>query len=130
VVNHDLTDFSDFFTTFAHLGGAEIPRGVTLDGHSFAPQIKGEKGSAREWVYVELNGNSYARNARYKLTNHGEMFDMAEAPFKELSVPFDTTDVAAIAARKRLQEILDQHPAAPGIQIKPGKKQKLPPQEK
>ena len=114
-INHDLTDFSDFFTTFAELGGAPLPTGVTLDGHSFAAQIKGEQGQPREWVYVELDGNSYVRNARYKLTNHGKLFDMTEAPFKEIPVPSDTETAAAIAARKRLQEILDQHPTAPGI---------------
>ena len=112
-MNRDLTDFSDFFTTFAELGGAALPEGVTLDGHSFAPQIKGEKGQPREWVYVELNGKSYVRNARWKLTNGGQLFDLKDAPFTEMFVPADTTDADAIAARKRLQEILDQHPAAP-----------------
>src|SRR6266446_2737615 len=49
-VNHDLIDFSDFFSTFAQLGGATLPAGVTLDSRSFAQQIKGEKGTPREWV--------------------------------------------------------------------------------
>jgi len=112
-VNRDLTDFSDFFTTFAALGGAKLPEGVKLDGHSFVPQLKGLKGDPREWVYVELNGKSYVRNARFKLTNGGELFDMQEAPFNEILIPRDTTDADALAARRRLQEILDQHPAAP-----------------
>jgi len=113
-VNDDLTDFSDFFATFAELSGAALPAGVTLDSRSFAPQIKGQKGSPREWVYVELNGNAYVRDARYKLTNHGALFDMKEAPFDEIPVPSDTSLPDAIAARKRLQAVLDQHPAAPG----------------
>ena len=71
-VNHDLIDFSDFFATFAELAGAKLPEGVTLDSHSFAPQIRGEKGTPRDWVYVELNGKSYVRDARFKLTNGGE----------------------------------------------------------
>ena len=112
-VSHDLIDFSDFFATFAELGGAELPKGVTLDSHSFAAQIKGEKGAPREWVYVELNGRSYVRNDRFKLTNKGNLFDLSEAPYKEILVASDTTDPAAIAARKHLQVILDQHPAAP-----------------
>ncbi|MCX7006257.1 MAG: sulfatase-like hydrolase/transferase, partial [Kiritimatiellaeota bacterium] len=58
-LNHDLTDFSDYFATFAELGGAPLPPGVTLDSHSFAAQIKGQKGDPREWIYVELNGKSY-----------------------------------------------------------------------
>lgn len=113
-VNHNLTDFSDFFATFVELGGAQLPEGVTLDSHSFAAQIKGEKGTPRDWVYVELNGKSYARDARFKLTNGGELFDLSEAPFKEILVPKDTTDSAAVAARKNLQAVLDEHPARPG----------------
>jgi len=111
-VCNDLVDFSDFFATFAELGGAKLPDGVTLDSHSFAAQIKGEKGTPREWVYVELNGKSYARNARYKLTNGGELYDLSEAPFKEISVPRETTDADAAAARKQLQAVLDEHATA------------------
>lgn len=112
-VSKDLTDFSDFFGTFAELGGAKLPEGVTIDSHSFAAQIKGETGTPRDWIYVELSGRSYVRDARYKLTNKGELFDLTEAPFKEIPVSQDTKDAGAIAARKHLQEILDQHPTAP-----------------
>jgi len=112
-VRKDLIDFSDFFSTCTDLGGAKLPAGVTLDSHSFAAQIKGGPGTPREWVYVELNGKSYVRNARYKLNNRGELFDLNEAPFKEIPVAKDTADPAALAARKSLQEILDQHPTAP-----------------
>ena len=105
-VSQDLTDFSDFFPTFAELAGAELPEGVTLDGRSLAPQLKGQPGQPREWVYVELNGKRYVRTARWKLTGTGELFDMKEAPFKEIAVPADTTDAEAVATRKHLQEIL------------------------
>ncbi len=125
-VSKNLTDFSDFFATCAELGGAKLPDGVTLDSHSFAQQIKGEKGTPRNWIYVELNGKSYVRDARYKLTNKGELFDLIEAPFKEIPVPKDTTDAAAIAARKSLQEVLDQHSTSPanGVDKKAKKKAK------
>ena len=66
-------------------------------------------------MYVEHNGKSYVRNVRFKLTNDGELFDLKDAPFSEIPVPKDSTEVEAVAARKRLQEILDRHPAAPGI---------------
>jgi arylsulfatase A len=112
-VNRDLIDFSDFFATFAELGGAPLPEGVKLDSHSFAAQIKGEKGKPRDWVYVELNGKSYVRDARFKLTNHGEFFDLSEAPYREIAVASDTTDAAALGARKNLQAVLAQLPTAP-----------------
>jgi len=113
-VNRDLIDFSDFFATFAEVGGAKLPGGVTLDSHSFASQIKGERGTPRQWVYVELNGKSYVRDARFKLTNRGELFDLSQAPFKEILITQETASPEAVAARKRLQAILDQHPTAAG----------------
>jgi hypothetical protein len=88
---------------------------VTLDSRSFAAQIRGGAGTPREWVYVELNGRSYARDARFKLTNKGGLFDLTKAPFEEVPVPADSTDPAAVAARSRLQKVLDEHPAAPGV---------------
>jgi len=112
-VNRDLIDFSDFFATFAELGGAKLPAGVTLDSHSFAAQLQGQRGTPREWVYVELNGRSYVRDSRFKLTNKGELFDLANAPFEEKSVASDTSDAAAKTARARLQKVLDDHPTAP-----------------
>ena len=112
-VNRDLIDFSDFFGTFAELAGAPLPGGVKLDSHSFAAQLQGQLGQPRDWVFVELNGNSYARNARFKLNNRGELFDLAEAPYRETLVSTTTPDSAAIAARKSLQEVLAKHPAAP-----------------
>lgn len=120
-VSHDLIDFSDFLPTFAELGGAALPAGVTIDGHSFAPQIRGEKGTPRDWIYVELNGNSYVRDSKFKLTNHGELFDMSNAPFEEIPVPSVTDD------RISLQKILDQHPTLPADKEKGGKKKQSKP---
>ncbi len=62
---------------------------------------------------MELNGKSYARNTRFKLTNSGELFDLSEAPFKEILLQNDPGAIAA-AARASLQKVLDDHPAAPG----------------
>ena len=107
-VNHDLTDFSDFFPTFAELAGAKLPEGVTIEGHSLVPQIKGEKGTPRDWAYVELSGKRYLTTKHWKLNNDGELFDMKEAPFKEIPVAKDTTDADAVAARQHLQETLDK----------------------
>ena len=120
-VSTDLIDFSDFFPTLAELGHAKLPEGVTIDGHSFAPQLQGRRGKPREWVYVELNGHWYARSKDWKLNRAGELFDMKEAPFVEKPVPADTTDPEAIAARKRLQAVLDKLNPAAGKQAAPGR---------
>ena len=118
-VSRDLISFTDFLPTFATLTGADLPKGVTIDGRDFSPQLKGQKGNPREWVYVELTGNWYVRDHRWKLTESGKLFDMADAPFVEKPVPADTTDTEAIAAKKRLQAVLDQLNPAAGKQAGP-----------
>lgn len=128
----NLVDFTDFMATFAELGGAKLPENLTFDGHSFVPALKGEKGAPREWVYVELSGKSFAREARYKLTNTGELFDLKNAPFEEIPVPADSKDEAAIVARKKLQQVLDEHPAKPVTRenVKTKQERKLKKQQK
>lgn len=127
-VSRNLIDFSDFLPTFAAVAGAKPPADRTIDGHDFSPQVQGKKGKPREWVYVELGGKWYVRSDRWKLTESGELFDMAEAPFVEKPVPADTTDPKAIAGRKRLQAVLDKLNPTAGkqaeIQPKPRKKKK------
>ena len=114
-VSSDLIDFSDFYPTFASLAGAKLPEGVAIDGHSFAPQILGQAGQPRDWVYVQLARMWYARSAGWKLNEKGELYDMSDAPFVEKLVSADTTDTAAVSARKELQTVLDQLNPAGGI---------------
>jgi len=109
----DLVDFSDFLPTFADLAGAKLPEGVTFDGRSFAPQLRGQPGTPREWIFVQLGAQWYVRNLGWKLNQAGALFDMKDAPFEEKPVPADSQDSTAAAARKSLQTVLDQlNPAA------------------
>jgi arylsulfatase A len=107
-VSQNLTDFSDFFPTITELAGGKLPEGVTLDGRSFVPVLKGEAGNPRESIFVQLGRNWYARESAWKLNEANELFDMSDAPFVEKAVPKDSTDPAAIAARTRLQAVLTQ----------------------
>lgn len=104
----DLVDSSDFFATFAEVAGTKLPEGVTMDSRSFAPQLHGDQGTPREWIYVQLGAKWYVRDQGYKLTQSGDMFDMSDAPFVEKMVAPDTKDEAAIATRARLQAVLDK----------------------
>lgn len=111
-VSHDLIDFTDFFATFASVGGAKLPEGTKFDSRSFAPQLRGEPGKPRDWIFVQLGAKWYVREQGYKLNESGELFDMREAPFTEKLVPGDASDAAASAARDRLQAVLkDLNPA-------------------
>jgi arylsulfatase A len=107
-VRNDLIDFSDLLPTFADLAGATLPAGVKFDGRSFAPQLRGEAGHPRDWIFVQLGAGWYVRDDGWKLNEKGELYLMKDAPFVEALVPADTTDPAAQAARKRLEAVLKE----------------------
>jgi len=121
-VSNDLVDFSDFFPTFSEVAAAKMPQGVTFDGRSFVPQLRGEKGTPREWIYVQLGARWYVREQGFKLTESGELFNMSDAPFVEQPVAADTKDQSALAARARLQAVLDKLSPATGKTAPPGEK--------
>lgn len=114
-VSSDLVDCTDFFATFTELAGASLPPKKTVDGRSFLPQVRGEKGAPRDHAFVQLARMWYVVDHKWKLNQAGELFDMSDAPFKETLVPADTKDPAAVAARTRLQAALAQLNPAGGI---------------
>jgi arylsulfatase A len=116
----DLTDFSDLLPTFADLAGAKLPEGVTFDGTSLAPQLRGEKGNPREWIFVQLGARWYVRNDGWKLNESGELFDMKDSPFVEQLSPPDRQEPQAQAARERLQAVLAELNPAAGKTLPPG----------
>ena len=78
-VSQDLVDFSDFLPTLCAAAGASIPETLSLDGQSFLPQLRGEEGHPREWIYCYYSrgggkGEQWARNQRYKLYPRWQSF--------------------------------------------------------
>jgi arylsulfatase A len=63
----DLIDFSDVLPTLAEVANAKLPAGVVIDGQSFAPQLRGQKGTPREWVFTQLSHQRFARDGRFLL---------------------------------------------------------------
>lgn len=126
----DLVDFSDLLPTFAELAGAKLPENVVFDGRSFAPQLRGQKGNPRDWIFVQLGAQWYVRDASWKLNQKGELFDMSDAPFVEKPVPVEGQSTEAAAARTRLQAVLDQLNPAGGKQVPPGTEKPRPRQQR
>ncbi|HPA17709.1 MAG TPA: sulfatase-like hydrolase/transferase [Verrucomicrobiae bacterium] len=116
-VIRDLVDFSDLVPTFAELAGAKMPEGVTFDGRSFAPQLRGDRGNPREWIFVQLGGRWYVRDDGWKMNQAGALFDMRDAPFVEAAVAADSQDPAATAARERLGAVLEKLNPAGGKSV-------------
>jgi arylsulfatase A len=110
-VTADLIDSTDFLPTFADLAGAPLPAKTVIDGRTFAPQLQGKKGQPREWIFIQLARMWYVRDAKYKLDQTGQLFDMGKAPFEEIPLPA----TAAAPARARLQAALAKLNPAGGI---------------
>lgn len=82
---------------------------------SFLPQLRGEKGTPREWLYTwysprqqaDLTVREYAFDHRYKLYRDGRFFDLSADPNEAMPLEVaGVTGPAATAARK-LRSALD-----------------------
>jgi arylsulfatase A len=103
----DLIDFTDILPTLTELAGADLPAGVMLDGRSFAPQARGEPGSPREWVYVQVYGKYFVRDHNWRLHDDGTLYDVRDR-FEEKLIDAPEVSTDSEAARRRLAGVIDQ----------------------
>ncbi len=111
-----LVDFSDILPTISEVAGIELPENEIIDGKSFAPLLRGEKFEPREWIFGWCDPmmsqdkwplRIFARDHEWKLYDRGDLFYIPGDPEEENPIPENTTDPEAIAARERLQKVLN-----------------------
>ena len=107
----DLVDFSDFVPTFAEAVGTQMPANMPIDGQSFLPQLRGEKGKPREWIFCHYDPRwgkrpkrRFVRDKRWKLYANGDLYDIMSDVLEQNPNPAGSE---AAEARRRLQRILD-----------------------
>jgi arylsulfatase A len=108
----DLIDASDFLPTFCEMAGVKSPETLKIDGRSFAPQLRGERGMPREWLYAWYQPRGprgkkaeYARDKQFKLYATGDLFNVVTDP-DEKSALRELADDAK-AAKVKLQAAID-----------------------
>ena len=112
-VLQDLVDFSDFLPTLCEAAGVQVPAELKIDGQSFLPQLVGEPGHPREWIYCWYSrgggprAEEWARNQRYKLYRTGAFFDVASDVLEEK--PLKSMTDEQVAVRAKLQAVLDRY---------------------
>ena len=84
-----------------------LPKGVTIDGRSFAPQLRGERGKPRDWVFTQLGDKRFARDHRFMLHEDGRLYDIKGDLFEKTDLS-TSTDSATVAAKARLQAKQDE----------------------
>jgi arylsulfatase A len=110
-VSQDLVDSTDFLPTLCEATGTAIPANLELDGRSFYPQLRGEPGKPRDWIYCWYGKGAkseFARNHRYKLYRGGDFFDVSNGDADDRPLDVNLLSDEAVAARRLLQSALDQ----------------------
>lgn len=126
LVLDDLLDFSDILPTFCDLAGVEVPPRLNIDGRSFLPQLKGQRGQPREWIYCwySRNGNwegaqAFVRNQRYKLYDDGRFYDITKDPLEALPLAYEDLTRQQQALWKEFKQVLDQQSSQRGESLPP-----------
>jgi len=110
----DLVDFTDMLPTMLDAAGVAMPEEFKPDGRSFLPQLRGEAGEPREWIYCWFPKSSketieFAMTHRYKLYKDDRIYDL-ENDFEERATikPGERTDEQQRVAQT-LMEVIKQH---------------------
>ncbi|HSI63637.1 MAG TPA: sulfatase-like hydrolase/transferase [Candidatus Saccharimonadia bacterium] len=121
-VSNDLISSVDFLPTITEAAGASVPGNV--DGVSFLPQLRGEKGTPREWLYTwysprqkaDLTVRECAFDHRYKMYRNGDLYDLIADPDEKRPLRNDTEAgdagvASAVKLRAALEKFKDARPA-------------------
>ncbi len=131
-VNRDLISSADFLPTICEAAGVSIPQGI--DGVSFLPQLRGETGQPRQWLYcwysprqrANLSVREFAFDHHHKLYRDGQFFDLKSDPFEEKPLQVDSLHADHAAAATKLQAVLDQFNDARPPELDQAFKQAMP----
>jgi arylsulfatase A len=118
----DLVDMTDFLPTICEAASVPIPDGLKIDGRSFLPQLRGEAGHPREWIYsfwAPLRPTQTAKVGKrgaveqafdhdYKLYSIGEFYDLRSDPGERHPLKIADLTGEAAGGAKKLQLALDQ----------------------
>lgn len=111
-VNNDLIDFSDVFPTICD--AAQVKSGVdSMTGKTFFPQLKGQEGNPRKWLYCWYNRSGkkgeekvFARNLRYKLYSNGNFFDVIDDIQEKHAVKEGKMNKEMLKVRDDLKQVI------------------------
>jgi arylsulfatase A-like enzyme len=119
-VCNDLVDFTDMYPTFADAAGVSLGKDDPVDGCSFLPQLSGENGETRDFVFLHYQPywgaqpGQFARTQEYKLYRNGGLFHVPEdiEESSDLNL-INYLDQSGNEAERLLSEVLSKAPPAP-----------------
>lgn len=124
----DLVSSTDFLPTICEAAGIKIPDNI--DGVSFLPQLHGELGTPRQWLYtwysprqrMDLTVKECAFDQQFKLYRTGQFYDLSLDADEEQDLQAKELDEDTLKAKTKLQGVLEHfkhaRPAALDRQFK------------
>ena len=123
-VSRDLVDTTDFLPTVCEAAGVPVPAELKIDGRSFLPQVRGEKGNPRAWYYSWYAPQKedgiiavFAATQDFKLSRTGDFYDLRKDIEEKNPLRVSSLESEAAAAAKLLQGALDQYKDARPVAI-------------
>jgi arylsulfatase A len=112
----DLVDTTDFLPTLLAAASVPLPANAKLDGRSFLPQLRGERGQPRDWIYSwyspRQNANKeiaeFAFNRDFKLYRNGQFYDLRSDRDEQRALKVSELKGETAAAAATLQRALDR----------------------
>ena len=117
VVNKDMVESTDFLPTIMEAAGLEFPDGYMVDGRSFYPQLRGEAGNPRDWMFFHfepMSARNAARRIRFVRDNHwklyetGEMYDLRTDLDEEMPIYEALESEEQSEARAKLRPVFEE----------------------
>ncbi len=122
-VNRDLVSSVDFLPSICEAAGVSVP--ADSDGVSFLPQLRGEEGKPRDWLYgwysprqrMDLTVREFAFDQDYKLYRNGRFFDLTVDPFENQPLEIGSLAGPAATAASKLQKVLEQYTSVRPVEL-------------
>jgi arylsulfatase A len=122
-VSMDLISSTDFLPTICAAAGVKVPD--TVDGVSFLPQLKGDTGTPRDWLYTwysprqskDLTVKEYAFDQHFKLYRTGQFYDLSADAMEKQDMASSALANDAAAAKAKLQTALDRFKDARPVEL-------------
>jgi arylsulfatase A len=111
----DLVDSTDILPTICDAAGISVPSALNIDGQSVYPQLCGQKGQPRQWIYSwfardggPVASREFAANKCYKLYRTGELFDLRKDIAEVRPLSARALGSEAAIAKNMLQGVRDR----------------------
>ncbi|MFN5804315.1 MAG: sulfatase-like hydrolase/transferase [Opitutia bacterium] len=112
----DMIEAADMLPTICEAAQVPVPPELKIEGRSFLPQLRGEKGNPKDALYVWYNPDGgaaakheFAHDARYKLYADGRFFDTVSDDREKTPLKESNLSTEAKASHARLKALLVSH---------------------